>query len=98
MFLVYFLASSYWTSVKNYQVFEEKAYLVGVARKYETDELFSIEESLKELAQLADTAGLMVVDSTYQKWVTFIFNNCFIFAGVCMSISYICEVHFNYSF
>nr|GEX71708.1 GTP-binding protein, HflX [Tanacetum cinerariifolium] len=26
-----------------------------------------IEESLKELAQLVDTAGLMVVDSTYQK-------------------------------
>ncbi|KAK9080319.1 hypothetical protein SSX86_000077 [Deinandra increscens subsp. villosa] len=49
------------------EVFEEKAYLVGVARKDETDELFSIEESLKELAQLADTAGLMVVDSTYQK-------------------------------
>ncbi|KAK1407465.1 hypothetical protein QVD17_39081 [Tagetes erecta] len=52
------------------EVFEEKAYLVGVARKYETEELFSIEESLKELAQLADTAGLMVVDSTYQKLST----------------------------
>ncbi|KAJ0823996.1 putative GTP-binding protein, middle [Helianthus annuus] len=52
------------------EVFEEKAYLVGVARKDETDELFTIEESLKELAQLADTAGLMVVDSTYQKLST----------------------------
>ncbi|KAI3821004.1 hypothetical protein L1987_08560 [Smallanthus sonchifolius] len=52
------------------EVFEEKAYLVGVARKDETEELFSIEESLKELAQLADTAGLMVVDSTYQKLST----------------------------
>ncbi|KAI3504756.1 hypothetical protein L1887_26457 [Cichorium endivia] len=49
------------------EVFEEKAYLVGVARKDVTEELFSTEESLKELAQLADTAGLMVVDSTYQK-------------------------------
>ncbi|KAJ9567597.1 hypothetical protein OSB04_003563 [Centaurea solstitialis] len=49
------------------EVFEEKAYLVGVARKDNTEELFSFEESLKELAQLADTAGLMVVDSTYQK-------------------------------
>ncbi|KAL8244266.1 hypothetical protein R6Q59_010524 [Mikania micrantha] len=52
------------------EVFEEKAYLVGVARKDESEELFSIEESLKELAQLADTAGLMVVDSTYQKLST----------------------------
>lgn len=52
------------------EVFEEKAYLVGVARKDDTSELFSIEESLKELAQLADTAGLMVIDSTYQKLST----------------------------
>ncbi|PWA67601.1 GTP-binding protein, HflX [Artemisia annua] len=52
------------------EVFEEKAYLVGVARKDDTSELFSIEESLKELAQLADTAGLLVVDSTYQKLST----------------------------
>nr|XP_043607561.1 GTPase HflX [Erigeron canadensis] len=52
------------------EVFEEKAYLVGVARKDHTDELFSIDESLNELAQLADTAGLMVVDSTYQKLST----------------------------
>ncbi|KVH99328.1 GTPase HflX [Cynara cardunculus var. scolymus] len=52
------------------EVFEEKAYLVGVARKDDTEELFSFEESLKELAQLADTAGLMVVDSTYQKLAT----------------------------
>ncbi|XP_021285383.1 uncharacterized protein LOC110417380 [Herrania umbratica] len=49
------------------EVFEEKAYLVGVERKGETLGSFGIEESLKELAQLADTAGLMVVGSTYQK-------------------------------
>ncbi|KAB2029989.1 hypothetical protein ES319_D05G199700v1 [Gossypium barbadense] len=49
------------------EVFEEKAYIVGVERKGETSDSFSIEESLKELAQLADTAGLMVVGSTYQK-------------------------------
>ncbi|XP_076894258.1 uncharacterized protein LOC143546478 isoform X1 [Bidens hawaiensis] len=52
------------------EVFEEKAYLVGVARNDLTEELFTIDESLKELAQLADTAGLMVVDSTYQKLST----------------------------
>ncbi|KAF4358286.1 hypothetical protein F8388_014556 [Cannabis sativa] len=46
------------------EVFEEKAYLVGVERKGDTDYSFGIEESLKELAQLADTAGLMVVGST----------------------------------
>ncbi|KAK8551822.1 hypothetical protein V6N12_040444 [Hibiscus sabdariffa] len=49
------------------EVFEEKAYLVGVERKGEISDSFAIEESLKELAQLADTAGLMVVGSTYQK-------------------------------
>lgn len=49
------------------EVFEEKAYLVGVERKGDVDQLFSIDESLKELAQLADTAGLKVVGSTYQK-------------------------------
>lgn len=49
------------------QVFEEKAYLVGVERKGDVGQLFSIDESLKELAQLADTAGLKVVGSTYQK-------------------------------
>ena len=48
-------------------MFEEKAYLVGVERKGDTEESFSIDESLKELAQLADTAGLMIVGSTYQK-------------------------------
>ncbi|XP_065880993.1 uncharacterized protein [Euphorbia lathyris] len=48
------------------EVYEEKAYIVGVERKGDTVD-FSIEESLKELSQLADTAGLMVVDSTYQK-------------------------------
>ncbi|KAL3634304.1 hypothetical protein CASFOL_021358 [Castilleja foliolosa] len=49
------------------EVFEEKAYLVGVARKCYTDGSFGIEESLSELEQLADTAGLHVVGSTYQK-------------------------------
>lgn len=49
------------------EVFEEKAYLVGVERKGDTEDSFGIDESLKELAQLADTAGLLVVGSTYQK-------------------------------
>ncbi|KAF7848760.1 hypothetical protein BT93_L1584 [Corymbia citriodora subsp. variegata] len=48
------------------EVFEEKTYLMGVERKGDR-ESFGIDESLKELAQLADTAGLMVVGSTYQK-------------------------------
>lgn len=48
-------------------MFQEKAYLVGVERKGGAEYLFEIEESLKELAQLADTAGLMVVGSTHQK-------------------------------
>ncbi|KAK1399275.1 Hflx-type G domain-containing protein [Heracleum sosnowskyi] len=52
------------------EVFEEKAYLVGVSQKGDKEDAFGIEESLKELAQLADTAGLMVVDSTYQKLST----------------------------
>lgn len=50
-------------------MFEEKAYVVGVARKGDTDGSFGIEESLSELEQLADTAGLAVVGSTYQKYV-----------------------------
>ncbi|KAJ0974027.1 hypothetical protein J5N97_015992 [Dioscorea zingiberensis] len=49
------------------EIFEEKAYLVGVDCKGKEDVLFSIEDSLKELAQLADTAGLSVVGSTSQK-------------------------------
>ncbi|XP_058220754.1 uncharacterized protein LOC131330982 [Rhododendron vialii] len=51
------------------EVFEEKAYLVGIERKGDTI-TFGIEESLKELAQLADTAGLIVVGSTFQKLAT----------------------------
>ncbi|KAH6823549.1 GTP-binding protein [Perilla frutescens var. hirtella] len=51
------------------EVFEEKAYLVGVARKGDTDSSFDIEESLSELEQLADTAGLRVVGSTHQNLV-----------------------------
>ncbi|CAK8569658.1 unnamed protein product [Lathyrus sativus] len=49
------------------EVFEEKAYLVGVERKGDASDSFGIEDSLSELKQLADTAGLLVVDSTYQK-------------------------------
>ncbi|XP_021759912.1 uncharacterized protein LOC110724763 [Chenopodium quinoa] len=49
------------------EVLAEKAYLVGVEQKGVKVESFGIEESLKELAQLADTAGLQVVGSTYQK-------------------------------
>ncbi|KAK8931252.1 GTP-binding protein [Platanthera zijinensis] len=49
------------------EVFEEKAYLVGVECKGREVDDFAIEESLKELAQLADTAGLSVVGSTHQK-------------------------------
>ncbi|GMH13907.1 hypothetical protein Nepgr_015748 [Nepenthes gracilis] len=49
------------------EVFEEKAYLVGVEQKGGKLDSFGIEESLKELSQLADTAGLLVVGSTYQK-------------------------------
>ncbi|CAE6246512.1 unnamed protein product [Arabidopsis arenosa] len=49
------------------EIFEEKAYLVGVERKGDGECLFNIEESLEELEQLADTAGLAVVGSTYQK-------------------------------
>ncbi|KAL0391941.1 UNVERIFIED_CONTAM: hypothetical protein Sradi_2416900 [Sesamum radiatum] len=49
------------------EVFAEKAYLVGVAKKGDSDGSFGIEESLSELEQLADTAGLLVVGSTYQK-------------------------------
>ncbi|KAM7521159.1 hypothetical protein LguiB_020121 [Lonicera macranthoides] len=52
------------------EVFEEKAYVVGVARKSGVEDSFSIEESLGELTQLADTAGLMVVGSTYQNLAT----------------------------
>ncbi|KAL2527906.1 GTP-binding protein [Forsythia ovata] len=40
-------------------VLEEKAYLVGVARKSDADDSFGIEKSLSELEQLADTAGLL---------------------------------------
>ncbi|KAL1534822.1 GTPase HflX-like [Salvia divinorum] len=52
------------------EVFEENAYLVGVARKGDHDISFGIEDSLSELAQLADTAGLFVAGSTYQNLVT----------------------------
>ncbi|OEL24709.1 GTPase HflX [Dichanthelium oligosanthes] len=53
-----------------FDIFQEKAYLVGVECKRTGGNLFGIEESLKELEQLADTAGLVVVGSTYQKLST----------------------------
>ncbi|KAK4746267.1 hypothetical protein SAY87_012579 [Trapa incisa] len=49
------------------QIFEEKAYLIGMKRKSGADDFFDKEESLKELTQLADTAGFRVVGSTYQN-------------------------------
>ncbi|XP_078172252.1 GTP-binding protein, HflX [Carex rostrata] len=49
------------------EVLGENTYLVGVECKGNEEDIFSIEDSLKELAQLADTAGLTVVNSTYQK-------------------------------
>ncbi|CAL4987081.1 unnamed protein product [Urochloa decumbens] len=52
------------------EIFQEKAYLVGVEFKRTGANLFGIEESLKELEQLADTAGLVVVGLTYQKLST----------------------------
>ncbi|KAK9136294.1 hypothetical protein Syun_015624 [Stephania yunnanensis] len=52
------------------EVVAEKAYLVGIELRSDRDDSFGIDESLKELAQLADTAGLTVVGSTYQKLAT----------------------------
>ncbi|KAF5203997.1 Gtpase hflx [Thalictrum thalictroides] len=52
------------------EIYAEKCYLVAVERKGDQEVSFGIEESLKELAQLADTAGLMVVGSSFQKLVT----------------------------
>ncbi|KAI5068303.1 hypothetical protein GOP47_0016648 [Adiantum capillus-veneris] len=47
-------------------VFAERAFLVGIERKGIASS-FGIADSLRELAQLSDTAGLEVVGSTYQK-------------------------------
>lgn len=52
-----------------FQVLAEKAYLVGVEQKGVKLDSFGIEDSLDELAQLADTAGLQIVGSTHQKYV-----------------------------
>jgi len=50
------------------EIFEERAYLVGIERKGGGPRSsFGIAESLEELAQLADTAGLTVVGTTFQK-------------------------------
>ncbi len=43
---------------------QERAYLVGVGRY---GDLFEVEDSLKELAQLCETAGLEVIGFTYQN-------------------------------
>uniref|UniRef100_A0ACD5W6Q7 Uncharacterized protein n=1 Tax=Avena sativa TaxID=4498 RepID=A0ACD5W6Q7_AVESA len=52
------------------EILQEKTYLVGVECKRAGGDNFSIEESLKELEQLADTAGLTVAGSTYQRLST----------------------------
>jgi len=44
----------------------ERAFLVGVERKGEQS-LWRIEDSLEELAQLARTAGMVVVGRTWQR-------------------------------
>ncbi|KAG6552282.1 hypothetical protein Mapa_006135 [Marchantia paleacea] len=50
------------------EVYGERTYLVGIDRKGAGQRsVFGIKDSLAELAQLADTAGLSVVGSTYQK-------------------------------
>ncbi|KAL2609080.1 hypothetical protein R1flu_027653 [Riccia fluitans] len=52
------------------EVYGERTYLVGIDCKGAGKRsLFSIKDSLQELGQLADTAGLVVVGSTYQKLV-----------------------------
>ena len=52
------------------QVLEERTYLIGVEVKTTSPSRgrFSIGESLKELGQLAETAGLAVVGSTVQRY------------------------------
>jgi GTP-binding protein HflX len=68
---VFLLRENFVCDMMMVQVFEERAYLVGLERKGTAaaagKTLFSITESLEELSQLADTAGLAVVGSTYQK-------------------------------
>lgn len=51
------------------EVLEERTYLIGIERKsaQQRSASFTIEESLEELSQLAKTAGLAVVGSTYQR-------------------------------
>ena len=71
----------------NSQIFEEKAYLVGVDCRGKEDALFSTEDSLKELAQLADTAGLLVVGSASQKYV-------FLLAAIRIGVSYLFQFIF----
>jgi GTP-binding protein HflX len=44
----------------------ERAFLVGVQLR-DDDHLFTVEDSLAELALLSDTAGMEVVGDLYQK-------------------------------
>lgn len=46
---------------------EERVFLVGLGSKGTEVALWRVEDSLAELARLAETAGLTVVGSTYQK-------------------------------
>ncbi|GBG91653.1 hypothetical protein CBR_g52689 [Chara braunii] len=57
-------------NIEGREVFEERAYLIGIEQKNNGKQEWlewSIEESLSELTQLAETAGLHVVGSTYQR-------------------------------
>jgi GTP-binding protein HflX len=46
---------------------EERVFLVGLGAKGKEITMWRVEDSLAELARLAETAGLTVVGSTYQK-------------------------------
>jgi GTP-binding protein HflX len=46
---------------------DERVFLVGLGSKGNEVTLWSVDDSLAELARLAETAGLTVVGSTYQK-------------------------------
>eukprot|EP00271_Cylindrocystis_brebissonii_P011904 TRINITY_DN29918_c0_g1_i1.p1 TRINITY_DN29918_c0_g1~~TRINITY_DN29918_c0_g1_i1.p1 ORF type:complete len:841 (+),score=137.98 TRINITY_DN29918_c0_g1_i1:3327-5849(+) len=51
------------------EIFAERTFLIGVDGREAASSrpMFNIEESLEELAQLAETAGLLVVGSSYQR-------------------------------
>lgn len=50
-----------------WQVFYERTFLVGVDQRGAASQGWTVADSLEELAQLADTAGLRVVGTTHQK-------------------------------